>query len=218
MKYFTIDWYKEMQVSGFLVFPETKEEWNESIEFYKAEGIAYKKNHKEDLESRKNDLLKFLPETFHPYIFDGTLGMDYPSPELRKMAEEWQSSYENRMEDLFKVYNNYYQSIKNKLPKNVVTLHDNSLHDAQVTSFHRPSKETFEMTMDCRGGFHYFTDVKLTFLGVQELSEPDFLEEAYWLYDEIHSTEKGFELNVLFDCPLKEFTIKAENVLIEEIK
>ncbi|ALC83504.1 MULTISPECIES: DUF4085 family protein [Bacillus] len=59
MKYFTIDWYKEMHVSGFLVFPETKEEWNESIEFW----IAYKKNHKEDLKSRKNDLLKFLPET-----------------------------------------------------------------------------------------------------------------------------------------------------------
>lgn len=206
-----------MQVAGFLVFPETKEEWDESIEYYKAEGIDYEKHLKEDLESQKKVLLRFLPESFHPYIIDGTLNTQYPSPELRKMAKRWQKAFEKRMDDLFNRYNKVYLSIKNNLPKNVVQLHDNSLHDAQVTSFQRPTNETFEMTLDCRGGFHYFTDIKLTFLGVQELSKPDFLEEAYWLYDEVYSTKKGFELNVLFDCPLKEFAIKAENVLIEEI-
>ncbi|OON43911.1 hypothetical protein B0R37_27005, partial [Bacillus anthracis] len=31
MKYFNKDWYKEMQVSGFLNFSETVEEWEEML-------------------------------------------------------------------------------------------------------------------------------------------------------------------------------------------
>ncbi|MDQ0163460.1 DUF4085 family protein [Aeribacillus alveayuensis] len=42
MKFFTKDWYKEMQIHGFLVFPETKEEWDGTIACYKEEGIDKK--------------------------------------------------------------------------------------------------------------------------------------------------------------------------------
>ncbi|MFS1515394.1 DUF4085 family protein [Bacillus sp. SCS-151] len=52
MRCFTIEWYKEMQVYGFLAFPDSKEEWDEMIRYYKEERIDYKKNAKEDLESR----------------------------------------------------------------------------------------------------------------------------------------------------------------------
>jgi hypothetical protein len=218
MKYFTKEWYKEMQVSGFLVFPETKEEWEKMLAFYKSEGIDYKKHFKEDLESRKSDLLTYLPESFHPYIYDGTLNSEYPTPELRKMAEEWQKKYDERMEIIEKEYTQYYDSIKEKLPNNVVQLRENSLHDAKVLSIEIPSKDMFVITLDCRGGFHYFTDIKLTFLGVKELSPPDKLEGAWWLYDEVYTHKAGFELHVLFDAPLTEFTIIAENVLIEKLK
>ena len=80
-----------------------------------------------------------------------------------------------------------------------------------------PSKDTFVMTLDCRGGFHYFTEVKLTFTGVEELFVPENFEEAWWLYNEVYSTKAGFELHVLFDCPFSEMKIIAENVLIEEL-
>lgn len=38
MKYYTKDWYNEMQVYGFLTFPDTKEEWDETIEYFESNG------------------------------------------------------------------------------------------------------------------------------------------------------------------------------------
>ena len=65
MNYFTIDWYKEMQVYGFLTFPDTREDWEENIAYYKSEGIDYKANFQSEIEERKEDLLRFLPAAFH---------------------------------------------------------------------------------------------------------------------------------------------------------
>lgn len=215
MKYFTKDWYNEMQVYAFLNLPDSLEDWEEHINYYESEGIDYKQNAKEDLELRKSDLLKFLPEFFHPYIHNGTLKSEFPSAELRKEAEQWQKDYIQRMEELYQKYFHHYESIKGILPKNVVQLHENTLHDATVKSVEYPSKDTFVMMLNCRGGFHYFTDVKLTFTGVEELLVPDNFEGASWLYDEVYSTKAGFELHVLFVCPFSEMKIIAENVLIE---
>lgn len=82
MNYFKIDWYKEMQVYGFLTFPETREDWEEKITYYKSEGIDYKANFQSEIEERKADLLRFLPTTFHPYIHDYSIRAEYPTPEL----------------------------------------------------------------------------------------------------------------------------------------
>jgi len=93
MKYYTKDWYKEMGINGFLYFPDTKEEWDETINDFKSLGRDLQKNLKEDLEFWKNDLIKFLPKSFHPYIHDGTLNTEYPSEELRKMIDKWKNEY-----------------------------------------------------------------------------------------------------------------------------
>lgn len=121
------------------------------------------------------------------------------------------------MEKLDEEYLLHYKTNKDKLPKIVVKLHEDSLHDAKVKSYYSPSIDTFIMTLDCRGGFHYFTDIKLTFTGVKELNLPKGFEGAFWLYDEVYSTKEGFEFNVLFDCPFSEVKINAENVLIEKL-
>lgn len=42
---------------------------------------------------------------------------------------------------------------------------------------------------------------------------PENFESAWWLYLEIALTEDGFELGVLFDCPFREVTICAADVL-----
>ena len=217
MRYFSKEWYNEMQVYGFLAFPDSKEEWEESVQYYEEEGIDYKKNAKEDLESRKSDLLKFLPESFHPYIHNGTINCEFPSPELRNIAEQWLMEYDERMEKVRKEYNDHYESIKSQLPKNVVQLHENSLHDATIKSFESHPNDIFIMILDCSGGFHYFTDIKLTFTGVSKLTMPEKSEGAWWLYDEVYRSDNNFELHVLFDCPLTEFSIIAENVVIEQL-
>lgn len=154
-----------MQVSGFLNFSETVEEWEEMLR-----------------ESEK-------------------IGMDY----------------KQRMDDLEQAYKDNYNSnsIKERLAQNVVQLYEYSLHDSQVTSVERRSKDTIIITLDCSGTFNEFDKLKVTFTGVSKCSIPENFEGAWWLCHEIDLAEDGFELGVLFDCPFEEVMICAKNVLLE---
>jgi len=217
MKFFTKEWYEEAQIRSFLTFYETKEEWEDNIAWYESEGLDFKEICKNNLEYKRADLLKYLPAFFHPYIQDGTLNSQFPSEELRKMADQWRSEYDERTKANGMTYRSYYDSIKSSLPESVIQLFEKSLHDARVTSIETPSKDIFILTLDCRGGYHYLTDVKLTFTGVEKLQPENLSPGSIWLYDEVYLTKTGFELHVLLDGPLMEFTLSAENVTIDVI-
>lgn len=215
MKYFNKDWYKEMQVSGFLIFPETVEEWEEMLRESEKVGIDYKQSLREDVEEKKEDLLKFLPKSIHPYIYNNTINSEYPSKQLKKHMLEWTVDYEKRMNDLEQTYIDNYNSIKEKLSQNVVQLHDYSLHDSVVKSVERLSKDTIIITLNCSGTFSEFNKLQVTFTGVTKCSIPEDFEGAWWLCHEIDLTNEGFELGVLFDFPFEEVTICAKDVILE---
>ncbi|MGO4545317.1 DUF4085 family protein [Paenibacillus sp. 2TAB23] len=217
MKYFTKELYEEMQIRGYLIFPETKKDWEDDIAWYVSENLNFEEICRCNLEDKKEDLLKYLPEFFHSYIQDGTINSQFPSDELRKMADRWKMEYDERTKAIGVTYRKYYDSIKGSLPEYVIQLIEKSLHDAQVTLIEIPSKDTFIMTLNCRGGYHYLTDVRLTFTGVENIKPTKISAGSCWLYDEVYLTETGFELHVLLDGPLMEFTISAENVSIEII-
>ncbi|MGG5737178.1 MULTISPECIES: DUF4085 family protein [Bacillus cereus group] len=216
MKYFNKDWYKEMQVSGFLIFSETLEEWEEVLRESEKVGMDYKQNLREDVEEKKEDLLKFLPKSLHPYIHDNTINSEYPSEKLKKLMLEWTIDYEKRMNDLEQAYIENFNSIKEKLTQNVVQLHEYSLHDSVVKSVEKKSKDTLIIILDCSGSFSDFEKLRLIFKGVTECSMPKKFEGAWWMCHEIALTENGFELGVLFDCPFEEVTICAKDVLLEK--
>lgn len=87
------------------------------------------------------------------------------------------------------------------MQKDVLQLNEKSLHDATVRSIESPAKSIVIMNIDGRGSFHYDTEIKLTFIGVEELLISEEAEGANWLRHEVYPTNKGFELHVLFDCP-----------------
>ncbi|EJR33506.1 MULTISPECIES: DUF4085 family protein [Bacillus] len=209
MKYFTKDWYKEMQISGFVKFIESIEEWEEMEK-------EYKQSLKEEVEERKEELLKFLPESLHPYIHNNTIKSEYPSEKLKKLMLDWTEDYEKRMNDLEQAYIDNFNAIKEKLAQNVVQLHEYSLHDSVVKSVERRSKDTLIITLDCSGTFSEFDKLEVTFTGVTKCSIPENFEGAWWLYHEIDLTNEGFELGVLFDCPFEEVTICVKDVLLEK--
>ncbi|EJQ71113.1 hypothetical protein IG7_02566 [Bacillus cereus HuA2-4] len=215
MKYFNKDWYKEMQVSGFLIFSETLEEWEEILRESEKVGMDYKKSLREDVEEKKEDLLKFLPKSLHPYIYDNTIKSEYPSEKLKKLMLDWTEDYEKRMNDLEQAYIDNYNAIKEKLTQNVVQLHEYSLHDSVVKTVERRSKDTLIITLDCSGTFSEFDKLEVTFTGVTKCSILENFEGAWWLYHEIDLTNEGFELGVLFDCPFEEVTICAKDILLE---
>ncbi len=217
MKYFTRDWYKEMQVSGFLNFSETIEEWEEILRESEKAGMDYKQSLREDVEEKKEELLKFLPKSLHPYIYNNTINSEYPSEKLKQLVLEWTVDYEKRMHDLEQAYIENYNSIKERLAQNVVQLHEYSLHDSVVKSVERRSEDTLIITLDCSGTFSEFDKLQVTFTGVTKCSIPENFEGAWWLCHEIDLAEDGFELGVLFDCPFIEVTICAADVLLEKM-
>lgn len=218
MKYFTKEWYDEMQISGFLVFPETIEEWEANQEWLRKEGEDPDDINRRDLAEKKEDLLRFLPDSFHPYIYDGTINSAFPTPELRAMTEKWEADYEARMDTLLDDYSRHYESIKPYLPAGAIQLTEKSLHDCIVKSMSRPSFDVLVLTLDCSGGFHYFKDIKVTFTGVKEARIPEDMTNAWWLYNEIYLKDDLFELHVLFDQPMTEVMIVSRDVQIEELE
>lgn len=204
-----------MQVSGFLNSPETVEEWEEMLRESEKVGVDYKQSLREDVEEKKEDLLKFLPKSLHPYIHDNTINSEYPTEKLKRLMLEWTKDYEKRMNDLEQAYIDNYNSIKEKLAQNVVQLHEYSLHDSVVKSVEKKSEATLIITLDCSGTFSEFDKLQATFTGVTKCSIPENFEGAWWLSHEINLTNEGFELGVLFDCPFEEVTICAKDVLLK---
>lgn len=215
MRFFTIPWYEEMQVRGFMVFPETEQDWLEDVAWHVAEGISYEERAQDALDYYKAGLLKYLPEYFHASIHDGTLKSTYPAPEFRERAEQWCREADERIRAKFIEYRQDYNSAKSLLPAQAVQLAERSLHDARVISCTEPEEGVVELVLDCSGAMHYQCDIRLRFTGVYSFSVPDRIDGMYWLYDEIYAVEQGFELGVLMDSPLGEFSIIAQNVSIE---
>ncbi|HDR7914327.1 TPA: DUF4085 family protein [Bacillus wiedmannii] len=205
MKYFTGDWYKEIQIIEFVSFIESIKEWSEMD----IQSLI------EEIKERKTDLLKFLPESIHPSIHITTINSEYPSSELKKLMKEWIEDCKKRRAHLDRFYLEQFHSIKKKLPTNVIQLHDYSLHDSVVKSVERRSKDTLIITLDCSGTFSEFDKLQVTFIGVTKCSISEDFEGAWWLCHEIDLTNEGFELGVLFDCPFEEVTICAKDVLLE---
>ncbi|PEI71456.1 hypothetical protein COE98_14175 [Bacillus wiedmannii] len=205
MKNFTGDWYKEMQIIEFVSFIESIKEWSEMD----IQSLI------EEIKERKTDLLKFLPESIHPFIHNTIINSEYPSSELKKLMKEWIEDCEKRRAHLDRFYLEQFHSIKKKLPTNVIQLHDYSLHDSVVKSVDRRSEDKLIITLDCSGTFSEFDKLEVTFTGVTKCSIPEDFEGAWWLCHEIDLTNEGFELGVLFDCPFEEVTICAKDVLLE---
>ncbi len=209
LKYFTRDWYKEMQISGFVNYIGSIEEWKEV-------NPDYIQSLKDEVEERKEDLLNFLPETLHPHIHNNTIDSEYPPNELKKLLLEWTADYEKRMAQLDQSYLEHFNSVKEMLPANVIQLHEASLHDSEISTVERKSKDILSIKLDCSGTFSDFDNLQVTFTGVTKCSMSESFKGAWWLYHEIELTEDGFELGMLFDCPFEEVTICAKDVLLEK--
>lgn len=212
---YTKELYKEMQVYGFLVFPPSKEEWEEMIQSYKDMGIDYINLIKNDLEFQKEDLLKYLPESMHPSIHNKTLRIEYPSSQLREIVTEWRKNFEDKLRKIRKFSREHYEKLKHELPVGFVQLHENSLHDADVISFtYLPDKQECKIILN---PLEEGVRVVLTFTGVIDLVLEKNIEEAIWLYDELSIDGDYYEVHVLFGSPLTEFYIKTQNLKVEKL-
>jgi len=217
LKYFTKELYKEMQVYGFLSFPSSKEEWEEMLQSYEEMGIDYLKTIKDELEFRKDDLLKYLPESMHPSIHNKTLMTEYPSDELKETGTQWLDNFESKLRNIRRESRVHHELLKDELPEGFVQLHENPLHDAHVISFeHLSEQQEFILVLNHNEDGEEI-NVNLTFTGVKDLTLKENIVAASWLYEELYIDGDYFEVHILFESPLTEFYIKAQNLKIEKI-
>jgi hypothetical protein len=167
------------------------------------------------LERWKDAVLRLVPAAWHPLVEDGTLVTVYPSEELRQMLNRLQADFDARLKALREAYRHHLAAIKGSLPQGVIQLVEKTPHDARIRSIERPAPERLVMTLDCDGAMFYDEDIRLAFTGVRrvegELPPPGSL----WLTEEVFLAEdagEGFELHILFDGPLAEFTLSAADV------
>ncbi|WAA13310.1 DUF4085 family protein [Fervidibacillus halotolerans] len=208
LRYFTKDWYEQMQLTGMITTFETDEEWEDFIQSFDAKKDAFEYLRCE-LRDEKDRLLKVLPETFHPYVHNGSINQPTLPKQIRKQLILWQKGLEEQVEKTMEDAHRHFQHIKNKLPHSFVQLMEEGLHDAQITHIFRKD-DYLRLTLNSEGSFSNSAAVVLQFFGIQtETFDLPLKEGMYWLYEEVDVAKDGFKLGVLLDS-LCEWEIVAK--------
>lgn len=218
MKYFTKKWFEENQLSNYLFFLVTIEDWEEEKAYYREYDIDLEQERKMELQRDQDKLLRFLPEEFHPYILDGSIIDGAPSEKLRNMAKNWLEKFETLTNEKFEKCAADFIVAESKLSKTTKELFVSSFHDATIQAIERNSDQTFTIELNLENTYHDTDRLTITFVDVSEFKcTAPVKKGSWWLYEEVSMVDTGFRLNVLFDSPLAEFSIVAKDVVIESI-
>lgn len=215
MAFFTKDWYEKMQDAHLLALPETDEEWADFIRSFEEDGddvYAYLRN---DLAQMKEQLLKSLPEEFHPFIEDGSINQPHLSKDVKIRLLSWLGRKQKECEEVLEQAQEHFESIRGRLPDGFIKLQENGLHDASILHITRKNN-TIRLTLNGDGSFNAAAYIVLIFHHVKaEYSDLSIQEGQYWLYEEVHMHEDGVLFQVLVDCPMTQWSIIAQDVTIE---
>lgn len=166
-------------------------------------------------DSEKRKWLKHLPEKFQSYVLADDLNLLIRLPAFKQWAKRLDAEQRRKSELLAKEYAAHFEATRPSLPAEAVKLHDHAMHDAIILSVDFPAAGTCVLNLNGRNGFYHTSDMRLVFTGVQETYFPADIHSAWWLYNELHLSDSGFELCVLLGSPSGEFRIIAENVMLE---
>lgn len=217
MQFFTKEIYEKMQVGGYLVYPDSKEDLDELLERYRSKGRDYETLERGNFLAMKPYLLKYLPASLKSSVYDESI-THYKIPDdiILSRINEW--------DELVRNYKKHLNSIKNMLPKSMLELcTEFSFHDAEILSVHKSNNDV-NLELDCHGCCGYQGNCLLTFKSVKLLEIPDDCSEHWWLYDEVHLSDRGnFDVQVLLDTDdafltLHEFRVIADDAHVEVIK
>ena len=216
LAFFTKDWFEQMQDAHLLTLPESDEEWADYIRSFEENGEdvhAYLRN---QLERIKIRLLTVLPEEFHSFIEDGSINQPYLPKEVKEQLLKWSIEMERKYKSVGEHASNHFESLRDQIPENFVKLREARLHDARILHIARKDN-AIRLTIDSSGSFNIANRIVLTFKNVKEERSDLPLEEGqHWLYEEVDIHEDGAVFGVLVDCPLTQWMVVAENVIIEQ--
>src|SRR5690606_2923667 len=171
MRFFTKEWNRRMQDAHLLTIPESDEEWEDFIRGFEEEGENVYDYLNDELESVKDELLLILPDEFHPYVLNGTIN----KPELEKSVRErlvnWQREETEKYERVMEEASQYMETIRGRLPRRLVEIVEDGLHDAQVQYVYRRN-DSLRITLNGSGSFSKGQGIVIEIEGkIEEKSE-----------------------------------------------
>ncbi|MGG6310411.1 DUF4085 family protein [Paenibacillus macerans] len=219
MKYFTKEIYEQMQIRGYLVYPESEWELEQDKVWYVENGRDYEAEAEQMYTWVKPYMLKYLPERFYASIHDGSMMTSrWPSPDLAVDIETWKLEWDHEWERRCKEYVAYYEEIKLSLPGHARDLRESvRFHDARIIKLNPTEDNQVELVLDeCIKK----RITRLTFQNVTSLRSDVDVFQSVCLYEEVYWIEPSqFELCVLLKSPraeLGELTLVAGGLTTRE--
>lgn len=231
MKFFTKAWYHAMQfpLSGEMLKVDSEAEYFSEAYYrklYREEKARYYtemamfsipvKPHSFDthFRARKKRLLAALPQHILDAVADiRVLALDHSSQTVKEMITFYNAQCQNQMKRAIKAYAEHerMQFAENR----PAFLDDLVLHDCLAISFRKKGNDYHLLfSSDMNSNMHGIKRVIFKNATVLQKERP--LSGAWWLYEEVHKTENGYEIGVLFDKKdVFEFSIKCDDVILE---
>ena len=160
--------------------------------------------------SRKEALLSSLPQYILDEVADiRVLALHHCSQTVKEMITFFNAECERAIKE----YTEYERS---QFADNRPTfLDDFVLHDCLATSFRKKGNDYHLLfSSDMNSNMHGIK--RVIFKKATVLQKEKQLSGAWWLYEEVHKTEDGYEIGVLFDKKdVFEFSIKCNDIILE---
>lgn len=222
MRYFTKQWYKgkKREFPLKLKIIETNECDIEKV-FQNEYLKSFNEMKKEKVYETEQDFaeyFKFLLENTKKFF--SLYALNYVKDiRLLALGKVFKKEYDVIEEEITKkdpiqAYNEYYETIKNKLPKDIDK--KLKLHDCLITNTIK-EKDKYTIELDCSQGFGNIK--KIIFKNYKIKKMQTDLKNKWWLYEEIYIMDNNkYELHVMTTGSqdgLAYWIIQAEKIILE---
>lgn len=211
MRFFTKQWYEQMQHIGIMTYCESDEEWEDFIRSFEEDGDDVYEYLKNELEEVKEELYTILPKKFHPFIDNGTINQPSLPKNVRDDLIQWFKEQERKIEKVVEEAAEYHERIRNLLPASLHEIVECGLHDSNVQYIFR-NGSSLRFTVDYVNSPHAVKMVIDINDIISESSDNPIYEGMYWLYEEADIDSQGYRLGVLFSGAEWEVVAKEFNV------
>jgi len=220
-RYFTKEYYEEIQMTAQVSYPETESDRDEEIAWLESQGRSYDEERLQHLAFLENSIFHWLPGDLAEEVRRYATVRELPPEEFRRRIADWRDRVRGRWNARIKEYDEGFERIRDRLPENVQRVTKGyGLHDCRIAGISREA-DSLSIVLDCSGGF--FADQGTARLKFGRVADCSYAEGKIagrcWLNTEVYLRNDGlFEFIGLIDEGIysaQEIVVAAATLEIE---
>lgn len=210
MWHLTIEEKRKFERTSLLPIQESDDDWDIVIREAEEEGRNLDEELSAELQEIREELLTFLPQRFHPYIYNRTINTPLLAKDVRNDYIEWMHGQQRIFEMILEQAGQGREEVMPILTKNAQEIFQDSLHDGVIANIERSGNDVAIM-LNMESGFTPKAMIVLRFINVwNEEGSPEI--GSWYIYDELRKVNGRVALRVIFDCPEIQWTIECETI------